>query len=76
MYFIPGHGRMILKKCPDDPWTAWWGGKPLQVGVLDLEARRPVGWIGNNDTGTDPYETAPNSGPRGISERKKDFPHI
>lgn len=71
VYFIPGHERMILKKCQDDPWTVWWGGKQQQVGVLDLEARRPAGWTGNSDTGTCPYETAPNSAPRGISEQKE-----
>ncbi len=69
MYFIPGHGRMILKKFQDDPWTVWWGGKQRRVGVLDLEARIPAGWTGNSDTGTSPYETAPNSAPRGISEQ-------
>lgn len=71
VYFIPGHGRMILKKCQDDPWIVWWGGKQRRVGVLDLEARRPAGWTSNSDTGTSPYETAPNSAPRGISEQKE-----
>lgn len=71
MYFIPGHGRMILKKFQDDPWTVWWGGKQQRVGVLDLEARIPAGWTGNSDTGTSPYETAPNSAPRGISEQRE-----
>ncbi len=63
---------MILKKFQDDPWTVWWGGKQRRVGVLDLEARIPAGWTGNSDTGTSPYETAPNSAPRGISEQREE----
>lgn len=66
------HGRKRQRRCPVDPWPAWLDAKQSPADVWGWGVRRPAGWPGSTDSGTDPCETAPSSAPTGRSNRGKD----